>query len=84
MTSHSEDAPGGNAQIILVTGATGNQGGAAAARLPQGDLSIISTTLPSARVRNLQEQMPGLTAGEGVLEAGFGGYRPVRGRVPAR
>jgi len=27
MTSHSEDAPGGNALIILVTGATGNQGG---------------------------------------------------------
>jgi hypothetical protein len=34
MSSHSKDAPGGNAQIILVTGATGNQGGAAAARLP--------------------------------------------------
>ena len=33
MTSHSKDAPGGNAQIILVTGAAGNQGGAAAARL---------------------------------------------------
>ncbi len=33
MTSHSKDASGGNAQIILVTGATGNQGGAAAARL---------------------------------------------------
>jgi uncharacterized protein YbjT (DUF2867 family) len=33
MTSDSKDAPGGNAQIILVTGATGNQGGAAAARL---------------------------------------------------
>ena len=25
MTSHSKDAPGGNAQIILVTGATGNR-----------------------------------------------------------
>jgi nucleoside-diphosphate-sugar epimerase len=33
MTSHSKDAPGGNAQIILVTGATGNQGSAAASRL---------------------------------------------------
>ena len=52
--------------------------------LPQGDLSILSTTLPSARVRSLQEQLPELTAGEGVLEAGFGGYRPVRGRIPAR
>jgi nucleoside-diphosphate-sugar epimerase len=34
MTSHSSNGtPGGNAKIILVTGATGNQGGAAAARL---------------------------------------------------
>jgi ribosomal protection tetracycline resistance protein len=46
--------------------------------LPQGDLSIVSATLPSARVRSLHEQIPGLTAGEGVLEAGFGGYRPAR------
>jgi ribosomal protection tetracycline resistance protein len=51
--------------------------------LPQGDLSIVLTTLPSAKVRSLQEQLPGLTSGEGLLEAGFGGYRPVRGRVPA-
>ena len=49
-----------------------------------GDLSIVQTRLPSAKVRNLQEQLPGLTGGEGVLEAGFGGYRPVRGRVPSR
>jgi uncharacterized protein YbjT (DUF2867 family) len=34
MTSHNgKGAPGGNKKIILVTGATGNQGGAAAARL---------------------------------------------------
>jgi ribosomal protection tetracycline resistance protein len=54
------------------------------APLPQGDLSIVLTTLPSAKVRSLQEQLPGLTGGEGVLEAGFGGYRPVRGRVPSQ
>jgi ribosomal protection tetracycline resistance protein len=52
--------------------------------LPCGDLSVVLTTLPSAKVRSLQEQLPGLTGGEGVLEAGFGGYRPVRGRVPSR
>ncbi len=49
-----------------------------------GDLSIVLTRLPSAKVRSLQEQLPGLTGGEGVLEAVFGGYRPVRGRVPSR
>ena len=54
------------------------------APLPQGDLSVVLTTLPSAKVRSLQAQLPGLTGGEGVLEAGFGGYRRVRGRVPSR
>jgi ribosomal protection tetracycline resistance protein len=52
--------------------------------LPHGDLSIVLTTLPSAKVRSLQEQLPGLTGGEGVLDAGFGGYQPVRGRGPSR
>jgi ribosomal protection tetracycline resistance protein len=52
--------------------------------LPHGEASIVLTTLPSAKVRSLQEQLPRLTGGEGVLEAGFGGYRPVRGRVPSR
>ncbi len=51
---------------------------------PDGDLSVVLTRLPSAKVRSLQEQLPGLTGGEGVLEAGFGGYRPVRGRVRSR
>ncbi len=46
--------------------------------LSDGDLSIVRTTLPSAKVRSLQEQLPGLTGGEGILEAEFGGYRPVR------
>jgi ribosomal protection tetracycline resistance protein len=49
-----------------------------------GDLSVVLTTLPSAKVRSLQEQLPALTGGEGVIEAGFGGYRPVRGRAPSR
>jgi ribosomal protection tetracycline resistance protein len=52
--------------------------------LPHGDLSIVLTTLPAEKVRSLQEQLPGLTGGEGVLESGFGGYRPLRGRVPSR
>jgi ribosomal protection tetracycline resistance protein len=48
--------------------------------LPHGDRSIVLTTLPAAKVRSLREQLPELAGGEGVLEAGFGGYRPVRGR----
>ena len=40
--------------------------------------------LASADVRSLQEQLPGLTGGEGVLDASFGGYERVRGKFPAR
>jgi ribosomal protection tetracycline resistance protein len=40
--------------------------------------------LPADRVRDLQRQLPGLTSGEGVLEARPGGYRPVQGEPPTR
>jgi ribosomal protection tetracycline resistance protein len=59
-------------------------GGDVKTPLPRGDLSLVLATLPSAKVRSLHEQLPGLTGGEGVLEAEFGGYRPVRGRVRSR
>ena len=50
----------------------------------RGDVSVIVTTLPSAQVRGLQEQLPGLTGGEGVVETTFGGYQPMHGRFPSR
>jgi len=58
----------------------------AAVRAPQprGDLSLIEAVLPSAIVHVLQQQLPGVTAGEGVLESSFDGYQPVRGRFPTR
>jgi hypothetical protein len=34
--------------------------------------------------QDLQRQLPGLTAGEGVLESTFDGYRPARGDPPTR
>jgi ribosomal protection tetracycline resistance protein len=40
--------------------------------------------LPADRVRDLQRRLPGLTSGEGVLEARPGGYRPVQGEAPTR
>jgi ribosomal protection tetracycline resistance protein len=57
---------------------------AVGAPLPHGDLSLIEAVLPSATVHVLQQQLPGLTGGEGLLESSFGGYQPVQGRVPAR
>ena len=35
-------------------------------------------------MHQLTQQLPGLTRGEGVLEAAFDRYRPVRGPVPSR
>lgn len=40
--------------------------------------------IPAARVHDLQQQLPGLTHGEGVLESAFDHYRPVRGDIPSR
>ena len=35
-------------------------------------------------MHQLEQQFPTLTRGEGVLEAAFDHYRPVRGPAPAR
>ncbi len=58
----------------------------AATETPRVDaeLAVVTAMLPTAQVRSLQEQLPGLTGGEGVLDAGFGGYEPVRGSFPRR
>ena len=47
-------------------------------------LSTIDAVMPVARVQELQRRLPGLTAGEGVLETEFVGYEPVSGRPPTR
>jgi ribosomal protection tetracycline resistance protein len=50
----------------------------------KGTLSIIETVLPAARAQDLQQQLPGLTGGEGVLDSSFAGYQPVSGDQPSR
>jgi ribosomal protection tetracycline resistance protein len=40
--------------------------------------------IPAARVRELEQQLPALTRGEGVLDCVFDHYEPVRGAVPVR
>ena len=41
-----------------------------------GEVAIVETVLAADRTQDLQRELPGLTGGEGVLEAGFAGYRP--------
>ena len=50
----------------------------------QDSLCVLEGDIPAARVHELQQQLPALTRGEGVLEWAFDHYRPVRGPVPAR
>jgi ribosomal protection tetracycline resistance protein len=49
-----------------------------------GSSVVIEGHIPAAAVRELQLLLPGLTGGEGVLEAAFDRYRPVRGTPPER
>jgi ribosomal protection tetracycline resistance protein len=67
-----------------VLSALARLGAAAEMPLLDAEQSVVTTMLPSARVRSLQEQLPGLTGGEGVLDISFAGYEPLHGSFPAR
>lgn len=49
-----------------------------------GALCVLEGEVPAARVHELQQQLPGLTRGEGVLESAFDSHRPVTGTPPQR
>ncbi|WP_344471050.1 translation factor GTPase family protein [Nonomuraea monospora] len=46
--------------------------------------SVVEGEIPAARVHELEQRLPGLTRGEGVLEYDFDRYEPVRGPIPSR
>jgi ribosomal protection tetracycline resistance protein len=50
----------------------------------RGELSVLEATLAASRVQELRRQLPGLTGGEGVIDAEFAGYQPVTGEPPTR
>ena len=49
-----------------------------------GPACVLEGEIAAARVHDLQQQLPGLTRGEGVLESEFARYQPVRGSIPVR
>jgi len=53
-------------------------------RATPGLLAVIEGDIPAAAVHQLQQQMAGLTRGEGVLESAFDHYQRVRGEIPVR
>jgi ribosomal protection tetracycline resistance protein len=50
----------------------------------RGPVGVLEGLVPAARVHELQQRLPGLTRGEGVVESTFDHYAPVRGPVPSR
>jgi ribosomal protection tetracycline resistance protein len=70
--------------INAVITAIGRHGTAVTHQSVRGELATIETVLPAARIQELQRQLPGLTAGEGILEATLDSYRPVHGQPPTR
>lgn len=51
---------------------------------PDGAHCVLEGEIPAARVHDLQQRIPGLTRGEGVLESFFDSHRPVTGPAPHR
>lgn len=49
-----------------------------------GARCVLEGEIPAARVHELQQRLPGLTRGEGMLETAFDTHRPVTGTVPQR
>ncbi len=54
------------------------------AQVVRGALCTVEGEIPAGEVHRLQQQLPGLSRGEGVLETGFDHYQAVRGAVPVR
>jgi ribosomal protection tetracycline resistance protein len=76
------EMPAGTAPGVLAT--LGRLGGRVTGQVSANGLTRASAVLPLARVRALQHQLPGLSMGEGILEARFGGYQPIGSDPPLR
>ncbi|MBM2623679.1 TetM/TetW/TetO/TetS family tetracycline resistance ribosomal protection protein [Actinoplanes sp. LDG1-06] len=50
----------------------------------EGPVFVVEGLVPAARLRELEIAVPGLTRGEGVLEAAFDSYRPAPPPYPSR
>jgi ribosomal protection tetracycline resistance protein len=76
------DGPAGTLGPVL--GALGRFGAVPERQEAREDSYVIGGLLPAARQRELEQALPGLTRGEGVVETAFAGYRPVAGPPPSR
>jgi ribosomal protection tetracycline resistance protein len=68
----------------LVAPMLGRLGAVPEASTIKGPSALVDGEVPAARVHDLEQQLPALTRGEGVVESAFSHYRPVRGTPPTR
>ena len=76
------EIPSGSTRAVVA--ALGRVAATLEAQSPRGDLSLIEALVPAAREHEVQRLLARLTAGEGVLESSFAGYRAVSGEQPVR
>lgn len=48
------------------------------------ETSTLEGEIPAAAIHQLEQQLPSLSRGEGVLESAFARYQPVTGQIPTR
>ncbi len=80
MIRASIEAPSDTLGAVLA--AVARFAGAVVPPSQRGDLAIVETVVPAARLQDLRRRLPGITGGEGALETTFGGYAPVSGTPP--
>ena len=49
-----------------------------------GPVSVVTGDIPAAQVHQLQQLLPALTRGEGMLASSFDHYQPAAGEIPVR
>ncbi|MEO6351173.1 MAG: translation factor GTPase family protein [Candidatus Limnocylindrales bacterium] len=76
------ELPASTAQAVLAV--LGRLGGRVRGQFSANELSKITAVMPVAQVRMLQNQLPGLSMGEGLLESRPGGYQPIGSNPPER
>jgi len=68
--------------LVAVTSALAKLGAVDVVPAAHGAIYIVTGEVPAAQVHALQQQLPALTRGEGMLACTFARYRPVRGAPP--
>jgi ribosomal protection tetracycline resistance protein len=78
----SLELPGDTMPVVLP--ALGRLGAIPLSSAPRGRGFVVDGEVPAARVHEVQQALPALTRGDGVMESAFDRYEPVRGPVPER